>query len=105
MNDEVPGNSMGSQQAFEKQMIRAASQILRFENVVARLHEDAIIIKSISIRIPTNPGGDFLAVIRSDKDGSASVAFIASDTLLDVLRKATATLENKTAKWKDDKYD
>lgn len=101
---EVPGNSVGSQMEFERQMLRAAEQMLRFERVAARLWDDGIVLKGMSVRLPKVPGGDFLVVVRADKDGSAAVCFVGSDSLMDVVRKTVATLENGTAKWKDDEY-
>lgn len=100
----IDGNAIGSQLEFERQMVRTATQILRFERVLERLDNDGLAIRGMSVRIPGYDRADYLVVVRADAEAGPVVCFISSDTLGDVIRKTVAQLENGSAKWREDEY-
>lgn len=101
---DVPGNSIASELEYQRQMIRAAEQLLRLDRVLERLWDEGRRVLSMSVRMPREYGDDVLVVIRCDYDGAREVAFVSSDSVLDAVRKAAASLENGSVKWRDDEY-
>lgn len=101
---DVPGNAVASAQAYQRTMVLAAEQIMRFGLIQSRLEEDNLWLMGMSIRTPAATGSEFLVIMRAQRGDDHYVCFASSDTLLDSVRRMCAMLENNTAKWKEDKY-
>lgn len=101
---DVPGNSRASELEYQRAMLRAAEQLMRFERVAERLDDQDCWLRSITVRLPGEARNTFLAVVRADNAGAPVVSFHEGDTLLECLRGMVARLENGSVKWKDDQY-
>lgn len=77
---------------------------MRFENAAERAWDNDLYLRGMTVRFPDGVRGEYLVVMKADGAQGAQVAFVSSDTLLDAIRKAVASLENGSLKWKEDKY-
>lgn len=104
MSRDIPGDAMASQREFERQMVRLATQLLRFEQVVVRLDEEGTWVTGMTIRCPGEDRADYLVVVRARTSVGYVVGFAGGDSLAEAIRVTCAKLENRTMRWKEDQY-
>jgi hypothetical protein len=104
MTREQPGNAMASQAEFERQMVRLATQLLRFEQVITRMDEGGTWITGLSIKVPGEDRADYLVVVRARTSAGSVVGFAGGDTLAEAIRVTCAKLENRSMRWREDQY-
>lgn len=104
-NTDIPGNAVGSQAAYLRQMVRQAETLLGFEDVLDHLFDEEVQLRSISIRCPEDDRPEYLAVVRVYWHGEKQVGFHNAPTLLEVLTGVVNRLKNRTLQFKEDKYD
>ena len=101
---DVAGNSMASEAEYQRQMIRAAEQLMRFERLADRMFGEGFTLDGLSIKFKGDERADYMLVLRAHSDEGRFVCFRNADGLLEVLRVTFAGLENGSLVWKDDKY-
>jgi len=103
-NGEVPGNAVESQRLFDKQMIRAASQLVHVERALERLDQEDVVVGRVVIRLPVGDGAEFLAVLNADTPEGKMVAFHRAGTFMECIVGVCERLVNGSMKWTADKY-
>ena len=69
--------------------------------LVGALETQGIHLIGLAIKYETF---DCLMTIKADVQGTRSVCFVGSDTLMNVILKADAMASNESLKWRPDKY-
>lgn len=102
--EEVPGNSLRSQANYERALIKAGDTLYHFESVVDGLDSDEIEVTGVTIKLPDEPGGDYLIVARGYVGGKPHVAFTGGTSLVEAMMSLVNRLRNRSMKWKVDRY-
>jgi hypothetical protein len=102
---DIPGNAMGSQLEFERQMVAAASQVLRLERIWARLMDGDVRVTNINLKLADYEGGEVFVIVKAVTGDQKIVGFTSGSNALDAVRRAVASLENGSMKWREDKYE
>lgn len=101
---EIPGNSLGSQLEYQRQLIRLAESLLRFETVADSVFDRGDELMYISCRLKGSARSEYLLVLKARIGGVPVVSFHAAETLAEALRGLIARVENGSVKWKVDEY-
>lgn len=101
---EVPGNTLASQLAFDKAMVTNGIKLGRIEQYITTYAEDEIYIQGMSIRVPQDIGEDYFVVVRASTVDGSKVAFHNAAEFGDLIIGLANRMQNKSLKWKDDKY-
>jgi len=101
---DIPGNAMGSQAAYVRQMLRQSEALLGFEDDVRRLDEADMFILTVSVRFPHGDRSEYLAVVRVDGAGGRRVGFHNAPTYLETLVGVVNRLKNGSMRFKEDVY-
>lgn len=103
-NKEIPGDTIASQRAFDKEMVGRGVLLGRLEGYVDAYAEDEVFIQGITIRVPQDIGTDVLVVVRAVAAGESVVAYHAAPTLGEAIVGMGRRMQNKSLRWKEDKY-
>lgn len=99
------GNTLAAQAAFDREMVRSAATIMRFDRVADRLFEgDEMVVTRISVNLPTQERDGYLAIVTATHPEGNLVAFHGGTTLLDALVGLISRLENGSIKWQKDRF-
>lgn len=101
---EVPGNVMATGAAVQKEMLKVARELYRFDDRQERLHEQGDVITSVRFRAPEMPGGEWLAVINLITSDGAFVGFHSDVSFVAAVRGVCSRVNNGSIKWKEDQY-
>jgi len=101
---EVPGNALESQRLFDRQMIRAASQMVHAERAFERLDEEDVVVSRVVIRLPVGDGAEYLAVLNAEAPTGKLVAFHRAGTFMECIVGVCERLVNGSLKWTPDKF-
>lgn len=102
--EEVPGNALGSQLAYQKALIRFAEKLNSYEAALQYLFDDDILVTNMTIRHPMDEGEEYLVTLRAIIGGRAKVAFHAGASMFELLEGLVNRMRRKSLKWKDDQY-
>jgi len=102
--NDVPGNAMESQRQYVQALVRQAEVLLRIEKHADHLFEEGFELVRITLRFPTTERGSYMAVVAANDSGKAVVAFHDAPTLMECLVGVAERLENRSLKFKEDKY-
>lgn len=103
-NGDVPGNVLGTQALFDRQMIRAASILVHTDKALERFDDDDCVVSRVVIRMPEVAGGEYLAVVNMTRLGEKFVAFHRAGTYMECVIGLSERLVNGSIKWTPDKY-
>ena len=95
---------MASALAVQREMLRVAETLYRADALVNTLFEEDVDVTRISITLPTMDRGECMAVVNATVHGEYAVAFHGGATLHECLLGVLARLENRSLKWKQDKF-
>lgn len=101
---EEAGDARKSTLAYERQMVRMAQQLVRFDTILERLFDDDTEIKGMSIKVPNAEGEDYFVVVRARIGNDAMVGFNSDATFAGALRGTLARIENGSMRWRLDDY-
>jgi len=103
--EEIPGDALGSQAAYMRQLVRLAETLMEFESVSDRLWEEEVYIFGVSIRFPADDRPEYLAVVRVGGVAGKQVGFHSAPTFAEVVSGVIQRLKNRTLKFKEDEYE
>lgn len=103
-NDDVNGSAMLSAVNHQRRLIRLGETLQQLEPVLDKLYEEDTMILGVSIRFTDDEGGDYLVVIRAQKDGERVVAFHAAATFYEAVEGFVNRLTNRSLRWKADEF-
>lgn len=101
---DVPGATAISAALVQREMLKLANSIYVTQGRIDSQFDGNMMVKSIKIRLPNAPGGDYMAVITADTTEGSKVSFHGGSSLPDVLRGLCERLNNGRLKWRDDEY-
>lgn len=100
----TPGNTMQSQADFDHMLYKIGVAISRLERWCSTDVPEGVYVKSIRLRAPQNPEGEWLAVVSISTENGGKVGFHSAEDLTAVLSGLSNRLRNGSIKWKDDEY-
>lgn len=83
---------------------KASKSVLGFEHTAKEYEKDKIALISVSIRMPTFPGGEFFLVGRFRKGNKRVVAFRSGSSFYEVLVGFEQAMKYKALNFREDKY-
>lgn len=101
---EISGNTLAAQYAFDKEMIARGVLLGRVDSYLDKYAEDDILVMGFSIRVPQDIGDEYLLTIRAIVADEAKVAFHAAATFEELIVGLSKRLQNRSLRWKDDRY-
>ena len=103
-NQDMPGNAMESQAQYQRQMVRLAEQLVRAERTFDNLFDEDVVVLRMTIRLPQYEGQEYMVIVGARSPEGRVVTFHSSETFAEAVRGALARLENRSNKWREDKY-
>jgi len=98
------GNTIAAQAAFERELMRFAQIFYRSDTILDRLFENDVIVRRVSVTMPTETKPGYTAVVTAQVNGKAAVAFHGGETLGDAMKGLLERMENGSLTWKEDRY-
>lgn len=98
------GNSIASQAAYVRELVKSSEVLLRFEETWDHLAADDFLITHIRIIHPGITSGEYKVVVKATIGDKKVVAFHNGRSLLDVLQGMCNRLENNTLQFREDQY-
>lgn len=102
--DVTRGNSMASEAAYQRTLIRQAEVLLRFETVWQDYFEEDAVLTQVRVIFPGIVGGEYRVVLKAEMQEGKFVAFHNAPTLIEALVGLVNRLENKSLKFREDQY-
>lgn len=102
--DENAGNALAAQAAFERELFRVAQVWHRVDMLLDRLFENDIVVRRLSVVVPTPDRDGFTAIVTATVSGEPCVAFHGGTTFVEAMTGLLNRLENGSVKWKIDQY-
>lgn len=100
----VPGNTVASQAEFDRMVYGYGKALMTLAHMCREYDDAGNTVKAIKFKTPKDEGGDWLAIVTVDLDGSAAVAFVFGDTLMTCVSSTAARIRNGSIQWKADQY-
>jgi len=83
---------------------RMGATLMRAEVVFDRLFESEVELLRISVKVPTQQGEDYLAVVTAYENGSRVVGFHGAATFAECVEGCLNRLTNRSMKFRPDQY-
>ena len=104
-NTDVPGDSVGSHQAYVRQLVTSSEILLDFAGVLVCLDDREQYATGLTIRFPQADNPEYLAILRVETPLGKMVAFHAAPTFLETVTGLAQRMRNGTLRFKEDAYD
>lgn len=101
---DIPGNSVASAQAFNKELMRTGEALLRFETLADNLANNMFVVTELRVQCPCEKRSDYLVVVKGFGEEGHLVGFCSGDTLHEALRNVVGRLQSGTLKFRKDEY-
>ncbi len=101
---DVPGNSVASAQAYQRQLVKASEALMSLEDTLSWYEDEEKWVYSIRVSMPSEDRDEYLGVIKASGVEGDQIAFHQGGTYLETLVGVAQRLKNRTLKWRDDEY-
>lgn len=101
---EVSGNVLATQANLDRIISRTGNVVHQASFYMEHDFGGTKKVKSIRLKGPSEPGGDWLVVVSVDIDGYAMVGFHRDISMQAALEGSLQRILNGGIKWKDDEY-
>lgn len=101
---EQPGNAIAAQAAFDRQVVEYGALALRFERALENNDENGVWIRQIKFVLPDGDKPETMGIVTGRSDEGAVVSFVVGATFAECLLQTLRRIENRSLKWRDDKY-
>ena len=101
---DIDGDAMASARAVQRIMVDIGEQMMRAEYLFGRYSEEYTELDWVRIKFPTEDGHEYLAIVKAFTEEGDQVAFHAAPTFHEVVIGLLKRLENRSIKWREDKY-
>jgi len=101
---DVNGNSIASAAAFERDLAKKGSAMLRFEQCLESLEEAEIYVEGLNVRLPGSGRSDVLVVVKATNGQQRWVVFCSGESLVAAIMNFVGRHQSGTLEWKEDQY-
>lgn len=103
-NSHVNGNSVASAAAFNRELARVGSMMLKWEQSLESLEDDELLVTGCTVKTPADGRAEYLLIVKATNGEGFFVCFCSGETLAAAVGNFVGRHQSGTLVWKVDEY-